>query len=446
MGSLRSRLNVGLAVGLLAVFVLQWLLVSLAIRHAAEGYVFTRLEHDIDGLLAGLTVTGAGRLRIDGARLGPIYQTPFSGHYFRLASAGELIRSRSLWDQDLPEVRLPAGRRDVRRVTGPLAQPLLVLTRAFAFRGRPLTISVAEDLTSLDREIREFSLRYALISTAALALLLTVQGLIVRIGVKPLKRLRADLLRLERGEITQVDAVAPREIEPLVQELNRLLVAMRERLRRSRQALGNLAHALKTPLTLLTDLAARPELRALPDIQRELAVHTAAIDRLIERELKYARLAGAVSAGMRFAFDEEVPALIETLRAIHREKDLVIDYRSSAHPVVSADREDMLELLGNLLDNACKWSRKAVRIRVETGDRLTILVEDDGPGCAPGELDRLTERGARLDESARGHGLGLAIAREIVEAYGGRLEFRRSSELGGLAVAVSLPRPDAPAA
>jgi len=438
MRSIQSRLGLGLAVSLVAVFVLQWLVVSVSLQRLSEAGLSAHIEHDIDNLLAGLSFDGAGRLQLAPERVEQIYQLPYSGNYFRISSGAQVIRSRSLWDQDLPAATVTPGQSASRHLAGPQTQPLLVITRAFELRGRRLDISVARDLTPLANDIRRFRDRYALVSGAALVLLLALQVLLVRQGLRPLRRTRTELKQLERGEIGELSESVPDELRPLVQELNQLLATMKQRLARSRQALGNLAHALKTPLTRIAQLASQPALQSAPEVQQPLRTQTEVIRRFIDRELGRARLAGGAQPGQRFDVTREVPALIETLAAIYREKNLAMDIRLADDVHLIADREDMLELLGNLLDNACRWARHKVRLTVEAGNGLTIAVEDDGPGASPENLQRLAERGTRLDEATDSHGLGLAIARDIAASYGGTLTLERSPDLGGLQVRVVL--------
>jgi signal transduction histidine kinase len=163
--------------------------------------------------------------------------------------------------------------------------------------------------------------------------------------------------------------------------------------------------------------------------------------RMIDRELKRARLAGEGPSGARFLVESEVPPLMDALRQMYREKNLKLESRIPAAHSFAGDREDMLELIGNLLDNACKWARNRVRLTVETAPGLAVAIEDDGPGVSSGQLDRLIKRGVRLDESAAGHGLGLSIVNDIIRQYGGELDFDRSPDLHGLRVRVRLPAP-----
>ena len=439
MRSIQSRLGLGLAVSLILVFVLQWLVVSVSLQRLSEAGLSAHIGHDIDNLLAGLSFDGTGRLHLAPERVDQIYLLPFSGSYFRISSGAQVIRSRSLWDQDLPAAAVAPGQSAAQRLAGPQAQPLLMITRAFELRGRRIDISVARDLTPLANDIRHFRDRYALVSGAALVLLLALQALLVRQGMRPLRRTHAELTRLERGELAALNEDVPDELRPLVHELNRLLATMKQRLARSRQALGNLAHALKTPLTRIAQLAAHQALQSAPDVQQPLRTQTEIIRRFIDRELGRARLAGGAQPGQRFDVTREIPALIETLAAIYREKNLAMDIRLANDVHFVADREDMLELLGNLLDNACRWARHKVRLTVEAVPGPTFTVEDDGPGAAPENLRRLVERGLRLDEEAGGHGLGLAITQDIVASYGGTLTLGRSSDLGGLQARIMLP-------
>ena len=234
----------------------------------------------------------------------------------------------------------------------------------------------------------------------------------------------------------------PAEVAPLVAEFNRLLARFERRLGQSRNAVGNLAHALKGPLNLLVRAAdALPEdagagADAGPGAVRQ---HAERIRQLIDSELRRARLAGRTSRGTRFEPGPEIEALAGLLARIH--PDRAVEVRVAVGPGVEIphDRQDMLELLGNLLDNAFKWARSLVMVSLRSADGLLVTIEDDGPGVEPGELARLGGRGVRLDESVAGDGLGLAIVREVVETYGGTLELGRSNRLGGFRAAVRLP-------
>ncbi|QSA97359.1 sensor histidine kinase [Methylococcus sp. EFPC2] len=442
MRSLRGRLNRGLVAILVIVFASQWLLGSYATRLVVEHEMLTRLEHDGDSLLSSFEVGQDGAIRFDTHRLGLIYEQTYSGHYLDIHADGQVFHSRSLADEHMAVEPLAPGQRRQYHCVGPEGQPLLVLARGLALQGQNITLTVAEELTAIDHEIASLSLGYLVLSTSLLLVAIIWQRLDVRRALRPLSELRRDLLAIARGESSRIASDAPAEIRPLVDEINRLLVLTARRLQQSRTAVGNLAHALKTPLAILFRIAADSRLEATPDLARHLLEQSTTIHRRIERELKRARLAGAGSSGALFNPGEELPVLVQVLENVYLEKNLAVEVVAPCQ-LFPYDREDLLELIGNLADNACKWAEGKVHIHVACQDGFTVNVEDDGPGCTPDKIAQLSQRGLRLDESKPGHGLGLAIARDIAEFYGGDLEFGRSESLGGLSVRVFLPMPPA---
>ncbi|MEJ2344542.1 MAG: ATP-binding protein [Gammaproteobacteria bacterium] len=439
MNSLQGRLTVGLLTSLIVVFVLQLMLVSLAIRKVTENYVVSRLDHENENVLSALSFNAAGAPVLDTSRLGQVYHRPFSGHYFRVATTEHVLRSRSLWDRDLNIPNQAPGTHTRIYTRGPQHQELLVLAEGYRKQGVAVTIAAAEDISPVLADIRWFQISYALLTGAVLIALVIAQRVLVRRSLRPLEQARENLARLESGAAQEMDEAVPREIRPLVQEINRLVQVTVQRLTRSRNAVGNLAHALKTPLTVLTQLSRESAAGDDPERRQTLETQIGAMRRMIDRELKRARLAGEGPSGARFLVESEVPPLMDALRHMYREKNLQLESRIPAAHSFAGDREDMLELIGNLLDNACKWARSHVRLTVETAPGLAVAIEDDGPGVSSGQLDQLIRRGVRLDESAAGHGLGLSIVSDIVRQYGGDLGFDRSPDLHGLRVRVRLP-------
>jgi signal transduction histidine kinase len=314
-----------------------------------------------------------------------------------------------------------------------------MLVAGYEKRGRLLTIAVAEDYSPIEGEFGVFQWRYVLITCAVLLGLIALQMWVVQRGLRPLEQVRSDLRRLERGEVQELTGKVPAEVVPLVLEINRLITILGDRLERSRNALGNLAHALKTPLTALDQLLNSDELRAYPQLQTQLREQSGMIGSFILRELKRARLAGAATPGGRFDVRQELPLLLTALKQIYRDKNLEVDWTIPPGLAYPAEREDMLELFGNLLDNACKWATSKVVFTVAGGPGLSFSIEDNGPGAPEEKLEQLSARGVRLDESVGGYGLGLSIAREIVEYYRGEMGFDRSPSLGGFRVWVRLP-------
>lgn len=434
MHSLNRRLLFSLGLSLVLVFAIQAFLASEQVAHLSERVVVSRLEHDSDELLAAMQVNAAGRIEMINDRIPSIYYQPFSGHYYVIRDAQQTIRSRSLWDEVLP--RSPPG--VTQNVAGPMHQRLLVWTADFHIHGRSVRMTIGEDVTELHRMTISFKWSLFLLSGLTLLLLLGLQVAVVRYSLKPLARLQKDIDRLERGEIEHLDYVGLQEIAPLVDGFNQLLRVLGQRLTRSRQSLGNLAHALKTPLTRAVQLLERRS-GSTDDRNRMVLEQLGLIRQRIDQELGRARMAGRGPGGGAWPNPRrDMDDLVDGLQAIHGSR-LKIALRMQVG-WAAADREDMLELIGNLLENACKWGRRQVRCILQPeGDGLLLVVEDDGPGMSEPDMAQAFERGTRLDEQVPGHGLGLAIVRDLVESYGGSIASDRSPELGGMRVRVMLP-------
>ena len=217
-------------------------------------------------------------------------------------------------------------------------------------------------------------------------------------------------------------------------EVNWLLKVLDQRSQRSRNALGDLAHALKTPLTILQQLPLESTLKSQPEICHILNTQTTNMQKMMERVLKRARMAGSGPTFIIFDIKQEIPALIKALQSMYRDKNLTIGFVAPETTTLLIDREDMLELAGNLLDNACKWAKSRVSLHFDINRVIRLIVEDDGPGVSDADFATLTQRGTRLDEAVSGHGLGLSIAQSIAEQYGGQLVLGRSKQLGGFYV------------
>ena len=440
MRSLQARLGTGLLLSLLGVFLVLWLIVSSAIRDVAQDYIATRLGHDSETLLANITFAQDGSAILDNARIDTIYHRPFSGHYYQIISPTKTLRSRSLWDDSLSVANQASGSTTRLHVIGPQQQPLLLLASGYTKHGQAITIAVAEDLSAVESDVQAFQYRFGITALVMLLLLGVINIIMVRTGLHPLKHVRDEVRELEHGQRDQLSETVPKEIAPLVSEVNRLLQILNTRLQRSRNALGDLAHALKKPLTVLRQLQHDNDLAAQPALQQELATQTEAMQQIIEHVLRRARLAGEGHAGSHFDLTHDLPVLIEALQKMYRVKLLQIDREVAPGLGIVADREDMLELLGNLLDNACKWAKHHIRIAIRKDTQLFVTVEDDGPGIDADRIAELSQRGKRLDESVEGHGLGLAIVQDIVDQYHGNILYSRSQTLGGLQVMVTLPQ------
>ena len=436
MRSIQRRLSLGLisvmlVVGLVLAQTSLWLF-----EMGLQRYLEAGLRNDSESLLAAL-VRGPQGLQLDERRLSPAYQRPFSGHYFRIDFTDGHWRSRSLWDQELPALDHPGLHDDLQ--LGPEGQQLLVLRTDYRRLGLPISISVAEDYTPIRESFRRVQQLGLGLGLTGLLLILLLQRITVRRALRPLEQAREQIAQLQQGQRSQLDDQVPLELEPLVAQINHLLAHTEDSLKRSRNALGNLGHALKTPLAVLLSLASSEQLEAHPQLRKTLKEQLQQVEQRLNRELNRARLSGDALPGALFDCDAELPGLLATLNMIHGEH-LALSYRAPAGLQLPWDREDLLELLGNLLDNACKWADAEVRVSVaELANGFELSVEDDGPGIPEERRDQVFGRGTRLDEQTHGHGLGLGIVRDIVDSWGGKLSLL-DSEWGGLKVVIELPK------
>ncbi len=437
MTSLKQRLTLSLTLTLGTLLILQWALVSFALQHFTESQLTERLEHEAESLLASIETSTNGEPVIDALRLSSVYQRPFSGHYYAVCKAQECQPSRSLWDYQIDFNSLDSGAQQTRREAGPKGQQLIISSHGYRKQGHALTVIIAEDMSPMLADMRELQWQFSLLSAAGFLLLLFVQWGLIHHSLKPLKVIRQQLQKLGRGEAEQIRADVPDEIMPVVDELNRLLATLTRKTQRSRQALGNLAHALKSKLTLFNQVAEDQQL----DQNSRTAIYqgSESMRQVIERELKRARLLGAPLPGQRVDLPSEVNDLSDTLQRIYTDKRLQIQTNIEDHTRFAGDREDLLEMLGNVLDNAAKWAEKQLKIQIYQDKGVVFEIADDGPGCPPETLTQLARRGFRADENTPGSGLGLAIVFDIVDSYGGTLTFSQDEVLGGLKVVIRLP-------
>jgi signal transduction histidine kinase len=422
-GSIEARLR--WLLGLLLLLLLAGLFsigLSLAWSSSLQ-FVATRLAHDGEAILSAIDPSNAQLQR----SLPGIYQQPLSGHYLSIRFGdGQQIRSRSLWDEDLPLPELAPGEQQLQRLQGPRQQQLLLWSAAYLKDGVVFQLGVAEDISSLHAQFRRLLLASLLAALIGAGLLLLAQAWLLRRLFRRLDQARQQLGEVSAGQRQQLDAPVPSEIRPLVEEFNQLLHALQAHLTRTRHAAGNLAHALKGPLQLMQYRA-----RQLEDA--ELEQQSEQMRHLIERELHRARLAGSALAGRRFVPRQDLTDLADSIRALYADKPLQLDWRADCAESLPLDQDDMMELLGNLLDNAAKYCQQRIQLQLQqTAEGLLLTLEDDGLGLEDAQINRLKQRGKRLDEHSPGHGLGLAIVSDIVESYSGSFDLDRSEKLGGL--------------
>lgn len=439
-----------LAVLLVSAIVLAMLFQQAAIRRFDQG-----LSELIDNLTAGTTIADKGEV-VAPALTDLRALRAFSGKYWQIAEPAKdgklqvLVRSRSLWDSELKApadivARLDAepGRPVSYDTRGPLDEPLRAMATQAKLpnRATPVIFMAAEDRSPVDHDVRGF------ITATAVAFLLLGVGMIaavviqVRVGLNPLFALRREVASVRRGKAERVVRSYPTELSPLADELNALMAHNQEVVERQRTHVGNLAHALKTPLSvMLTE--ARQTGGALADIVENQAE---AMRRQVDHHLRRARAAARTQgSGERTSVADVLDELSRTLERIFQDKGVEIDWDAEDDLYFLGERQDLLELAGNAMENAGKWCTGRVRVRATpvTAERLTITIEDDGPGLTESEREEVVQRGARLDENAPGSGLGLSIVDELARAYGGSLRLGEA-RLGGLLVELNLPRAEA---
>lgn len=438
MTSLRSRLGAGMVLSLVVMIGLLLVIAGVSVRALMEQQVASRLAHDGETLLGGLDIGADGRITLDTRRIQGIYQQPFSGHYFIIDVEGEIIRSRSLWDLTLQVPEVGVGETRLTYIDGPEQQPLLLWTSAFRKQDHRVRLAVAEDLVVMRSGTRHLQLRLLGWALVVAFLLLLVQQYIVARTLRPVAAAADEVARLSQGEISVLSEQVPDEVRPLVAEINKLLHRQQQRLQRSREALGNLAHAIKTPLTLLQQIAGEKETGDATATRTEVSACISRINELVDKSLRRARLAGDSLGVSRFDLRSDLPMLVDTVQRLHKDKAVRFEQDPGKLGQLPLEQQDGMELLGNLLDNAWKWSRGQVHLTIADGAGVQIIVEDDGPGVDASGLELMTQRGVRYDESVPGHGIGLSIVKSLVEELGGTVTFGASARLGGLRVEIRL--------
>jgi signal transduction histidine kinase len=383
----------------------------------------------------------------------PLFELPLSGWYWQVTRLGvpvpEVRSSRSLWDGGLPDIEylgVPAGPDGARKgyISGPEDQRLRLVERAIDLGddGRFL-VAVAGDPAEIDQEIHAFN-RALAITFGALAVVLLLTTLFqVRFGLAPLKRISESLAAIRAGTTERLEGTFPDEIAPLARETNALIDANRGIVERARTHVGNLAHALKTPLSVIVNEASTrndpfaAKVREQTDIMRDQ----------IARHLERARLATrATVVGTITDVCPVVTALARTMEKIHHDRGIAIDIDAPQEARFRGERQDLEEMVGNLVDNACKWAQSRVNLEVvpvradgsAQAPLVRLVVDDDGPGLTVGEREQVGNRGRRLDETKPGSGLGLSIVVELAQLYGGKLVLG-TAPIGGLRAELVLP-------
>ena len=429
--SLRLRLLLAGCIGIAIAAVAAALLLGAAFERAALAAFDRRLADDLVTVASLVARDGDEGFRLRREPADDRFARVFSGHYWRVGDGAEARHSRSLWDHPLALAATPADAA-VRfgGAPGPMGQQLRTAERMILLPGAraPIRVWVASDEAALRAEIARFRW-LAGGSVAALAgLLLLAAVWQVGYGLRPLRAMAAVLARVERGESERIEPDGvPSEVRPLVAHLNRLLVRHDDMVRRARDATQDLAHALKTPLAVLDAEAQRPG----PGFAVTVADQVARMRGVIERELAAVRPA---DTRQNAPVADIAGRLVGVLARVHADRSLAIEVDVDSTLRFRGAPEDLEEMLGNLLDNACKWARSRIRVAAHQGadGALCIEVIDDGPGMGEDDRALARGRGVRLDERMPGNGLGLDIVARIARAHGGEL-LLEAAPSGGLA-------------
>ena len=446
--SLAFRLVIGASLWITAAVLVGGVLLSAVFRGYADRSFDAQLSVLADALVAASTVSPDGEITISRGPDEPRFEQPYSGWYWEIMDdKGPLLRSRSLWDQVLsPDMRLLGGGH-LLQLTGENVRNVRIVSRDVTLPGSDKTFKylVSGDRAEIEREIQTFNVTLAW-SLGALAFGLIIAVLIqVRYGLLPLRRVRAALADVSLGRRNRLEGEYPAEVTPLVEEINMLLDNNAAVVERARTHVGNLAHSLKTPLSVLANASAdsKSDGAFAETVRRQVDTMRRQVDHYLVRARTAA--AGAV-LGARAEVLPVVDDLTRTLARIHSGRGIAIEVEGKGGLYFRGERQDLEEMLGNLIDNACKWARSKVHVALSAGSgRVLITVDDDGPGLSPGEREAAFRRGKRLDEAVPGTGLGLSIVKDVVELYGGKVSLD-TSPLGGLRAILEIPAAEAAAA
>ena len=403
-----------------------------------------QLEYVLNAMIAASEIGPDGEVRFNRPPADQRFLEPYSGVYFQVSGAGaDAFPSRSLWDRRLRV----SSHNDVqlhRYNSMEFAnEPIRVVERDVILPGSEVRwrFQVAQSRELIDRQISD--LRNTLFwSFGALGLgLLVLAALQAFYGLWPLRRVRSEVIAIRTGRQQRISEDFPSEVHPLVHEINELLAHGEAQAEEARRHAGNLAHALKTPLTVVTNAATARS----PDLADTVCREATTMRRQVDHHLARARAIGRRSSvHARARVWESLEAVERAVTRLYPE--VTVDIAGDRSVEARVERQDLDEMLGNLIENAAKYGggRVFVTIESENPEIVQVVVEDDGPGIPADQRDAIFDRGARLDTTGKpGTGLGLAIVRDVSDIYGGAIRLEESEDLGGLLVRLSLPTADA---
>jgi len=423
--SLRRRLIVTALVWVIIAVPLGGFALAFAFRDVVSDNFDERLTATLLLLMGSVEAGPDGTVMVARPPTDQRFQQIYSGWYWVITQRGLRLHSRSTWDLPLdPHPRAVSGTPRLRSMRDALGNDLRVAEQTVTIPGAhtPVTFVAAGDLDELHEEVRRFNrLLWSSLLALAVGLILAVV-MQVTIGLRPLRRVAEDVERVRAGRKQLLDTAGLHEIDKLVTQVNTLIEQDRRLVERARVNAADLAHSLKTPLAVLRS--------SFHDDDNERLEQVHSIQRILERQL-----ARAASTGPRHSVTTDVREVAEALgtgmRKLHAGRDLDITIEVPADVRFAGDSEDLEEMLGNLLDNACKWARSRVYLSAgRAGQTIIIEVADDGPGMTDAQAATASERGRRFDESTEGSGLGLAIVNDLTSIYDGTLELGRSAWRG----------------
>ncbi len=466
--SLAARLVTIAVVSALSLVAMGWIAHAQFSRAMLRLLIDPELESVADNLIGNAAPGLGGEIALQDLPYDPRYLQPLSGRYFqvaRVAPNGQLdvqVISPSLFDVSIPlaselvaRLTAPDAPRGPRflDIQGPDDEPLRIVARVEEIprlEGRYLFVVGVAPRAILAPAANVVGVAFAVFIVFCALMVEAVTVLQVRIGLEPLHELQRDIANVRRGDKERLTGDYPAELQPVTQELNALVDHNREVVERARRHVGNLAHALKTPIAVLKNAAAGGN---GDDSVMKQSIEE--MEGFVERQLRRARVAARAEARA----GAQAPTIAYRTPVLQNLEDLVfmmeqkydhlkavdISIKAEADVTFRGEREDLLEMAANLIDNACKYGRSQVIVRLlppfESNGLMEIVVEDDGPGLTEADLASVMARGARLDEAAPGQGLGLSILKETVDLYAGELLFERG-ELGGLKARLRLPATD----
>jgi two-component system sensor histidine kinase PhoQ len=450
--SLQSRLLLVVAAALIAFLGLTGFALDQAFRESALTALRDRLQSYVWAYIAGSDPTVSRRLVLPEVPPDPRFEQPGSGLYAGIT--GETLRweSASALARDLPfEAELEPGEA---RFTGPIDSPvgdIYLYSFGVAWELADgdelrLTIHIAEHASGLRGQIIVFRQTLWVYLGAAGLVLLILMLAMFRWGLSPLRRVQSDLTRIESGAAQRLSGRYPRELKGLTESVNDFIITERETLARYRHTLGDLAHSLKTPLAVMRARLEAAEPGDEARRQVELLQQVRRMNEIVAYQLSRAATSGHQTFATPLAIEPAAEEIVRSLEKVYASRGIICEFEIEPQTRFYGERGDLLELLGNLVENAFKWAKGRVLLtarRIELPDArrmaLEIAVEDDGPGIHEDRVAEILKRGVRGDERVEGHGIGMAIVQDILKAYRGSLDVGRSGALGGARFMVRVP-------